>query len=131
MLKFKQTLAVVMLIGSVTGCASIFGDNTRQVAIKSNPAGAGVYIDGVRYGTTPTIVTLPNYIYGGKVITLKRDGYPDQSTMINSKFQLVGLWNILFWPGFLIDAATGNIIKIAPEDLNVTVDFSAQQGATR
>lgn len=131
MVKFIQTLAVVIFISSLIGCASIFGDNTRQVAIKSNPAGANVYIDGVRYGTTPTIISLPTYIYGGKVITLKKDGYIEQSALVNSKFQLVGLWNILFWPGFLIDAATGDTVKIDPENLNIKVDLTAQEGGVK
>jgi hypothetical protein len=71
-----------------------------------------VYIDGQRHGTTPVSVTLPTYIFGGKSVVVKKDGYHDQVMAINIKFQPCGLWNILFWPGFLIDGATGNTVKI-------------------
>ena len=62
---------------------------------------------------------LPNYIFGGKSVVLKKEGYYDQSLMINSKFQPCGLWNLLCWPGFLIDAAAGNTVKIDPMNLNL------------
>ncbi len=118
----KIILSVVVLVGllSLNSCATIVGDNTRNVCVNSHPQGAGIYIEGQRYGTTPTTVRLPNYIYGGKSMTLKKDGYYDQAVMINTKFQPCGLWNLLFFPGFLIDGATGNFVKIDPSQLNLT-----------
>lgn len=107
----------------IAGCASIAGDNTRSVSVKSTPSGAAIYIDNQRYGTTPAIITLPTYIYGGKSITLKKRGYQDQTLMVNSKFQPIALLDILFWPTFVIDAATGNIVKIDPVNLNVSTEL--------
>lgn len=112
-----------MSVLSLVGCASMFGDNTRKITVKSNPAGAGVYVDGVRHGTTPTTVTLNNYVYGGKVISIRKDGYLDEAATINTKFQPVGLFNLFFWPGFLVDAATGNVVKVDPETSNVEVSL--------
>lgn len=99
----------------------------RTVTIKSNPAGAKIYINNVSYGTTLAIVTLPTYIYGGNIVTLKKKGYEDISYNINSSFQFVGLLNIFFWPGFIIDGATGNIIKINPNSLNIDLDLSKEE----
>ncbi|HMT03108.1 MAG TPA: PEGA domain-containing protein [Burkholderiales bacterium] len=128
MFKTNKSIAMLAIVFNLMGCASMFGDNTRKITVKSNPSGAGVYVDGVRYGTTPTIITLNNYIYGGKVITLRKDGYKDQAEVVNTKFQPVGLWNILNWPvGFIVDAVTGDIIKVDPENLNIDANLQTDR----
>lgn len=103
----------------LSGCASIAGDNSRAVKVQSHPAGADIYVDNQCYGVTPAVVNLPTYIYGGKSITLKKHGYHEQSMMVNTKFQPIALLDILFWPTFVIDAATGNIVKIDPATSNL------------
>ncbi len=119
---FKLTAFALLCAATViftSSCASMFGDNTRQIAIKSQPSGAAVYINGINTGTTPTIITLPTYIYGTQIITLRKKGYEETSTLINSKFQMVGLWNLINGWGFIIDAADGNMMKIDPAQLNI------------
>ena len=124
----KQLLSKLITISvvafSISGCASMFGDNTRSITVKSQPSGANVYVDGVRYGTTPTVISLPNFLWNNPSLVVKKDGYEDTGVMINTKFQNVGLLNVFFWPGFIIDAATGNMIKIDPNKLNVEVDMT-------
>jgi hypothetical protein len=111
---------------SLTGCATILGENSRTVCVNSNPQGAGIYMEGERRGTTPANITMPNYIYGGKSITLKKDGYHEQKVQLCTKFQPCGLLNILFWPGFIIDAALGNSVKFDPAQLNVISELQVQ-----
>lgn len=127
--KIAQCAIACAALMSLNGCASIVGDNTRTICVSSHPQGAGVYIEGQRHGTTPTTVTLPNYIYGGKTLTFKKEGFHDQSTIINTKFQPCGLWNLLFWPGFLIDGATGNTVKIDPAQLNLVTELQPVEPA--
>lgn len=95
----------------------------RTVCVQSHPQGAAVYVEGQHQGTTPATVTLPGYIYGGKSVVVKKAGYQDQCMVVNSKFQPCGLWNLLFWPGFLVDAATGNAVKIDPMNLNLHAEL--------
>ena len=114
-----QVAGVSLGLLLLNGCATMVGDNARTVCVDSSPRGAGIYVDGQRQGTTPATVTLPTYIYGGKTVTLKKEGYHDQTMVVNSKFQPCGLWNLLFFPGFLIDGATGNIVKIDPAQSNL------------
>ncbi|OGT47464.1 MAG: hypothetical protein A3E83_01855 [Gammaproteobacteria bacterium RIFCSPHIGHO2_12_FULL_41_20] len=111
---------VSICIALLGGCASIAGDNTRVVKVDSKPSGAAIYVDNQRYGTTPATVTLPTYIYGGKSVTLKKSGYADQSMVVNTKFQPIALLDILAWPTFLIDAATGDLVKIDPANRNLS-----------
>lgn len=122
----KVTAFAALCVGAVvlTGCASMFGDNSRQVTVKSEPVGAQVFVNGMSVGSTPAIVTLPTYIYGSQLITLRKPGYQDISINVNSKFQMVGLWNLLNGWGFIIDAADGNLVKIDPAQLNVETNLS-------
>lgn len=106
-------------IVTLVGCASIAGDNTRAVRVNSQPSGAAIVVDNQQYGVTPATVTLPSYIYGGKSVTLRKSGYQDQTMMVNSKFQPIALLDILFWPSLLVDAGTGNLVKIDPANLNL------------
>lgn len=123
--KIGKLIVVFAAVISLNSCASIAGDNMRTVCVHSQPQGAGIYVDGLRRGTTPGSITLPSYIYGGKTIVVKKEGYQEQVLMVNSKFQPCGLWNILFWPGFFVDAATGNIVKIDPACYNLTAELQA------
>lgn len=118
--KFIVKFAVVgLLLSVISGCASIAGSNTRDIKIDSQPEGAAIYVDNQRYGVTPAVIKLPTYIYGGKSITLKKEGYHDQSMMVNTQFQPIALLDIFFWPSFIIDAATGSLVKVDPASLNL------------
>ena len=125
--KVIQLAVVAVATFSLSGCATMFGDNTRTISIDSVPRGAGIYVNGQRQGTTPAVITMPNYIYGGKTITLKKEGYHEQTFALNTKFQTCGLLNLFFWPGFLIDAAVGNSVKIDPMKYNSSITLGEIQ----
>ncbi|BBH53400.1 PEGA domain-containing protein [Fluviispira sanaruensis] len=121
---FKKTATILAISAFLTGCASMYGDNTRLVKVDSQPQGADIYIDGARVGKTPAVITLSTYIYGGKTLVLRKENFSETSVMVNSKFQPVTIWNILNGFGFLIDAATGNILKIDPANLSVQSELT-------
>jgi len=118
----KMLLAGAISLGIVS-CASIAGDNTRAVKVDSHPAGAAIIVDNQQYGVTPAVITLPTYIYSGKSVTLRKPGYQEHTMMVNSKFQPIALLDILLWPTFIIDAATGNLVKIDPANLNLSANL--------
>lgn len=120
----KLSIAAALAV-ALSSCATIAGDNTRQVSVNSEPAGAKIFVDGQQYGVTPATITLPNYIYGGKTVTLRKKGYSEQAFAVNSKFQPVALFDILAWPTFLIDGATGNLVKIDPANRHLKANLSA------
>lgn len=123
-MKIIKLAIIFSIFAALSGCASIAGDNTRAVKVTSQPSGAAIYVDNQQYGVTPAVINLPTYIYGGKSVTLKKKGYQDHTMMVNSKFQPIALLDILFWPSFFIDAATGNIVKIDPANLNLNAELS-------
>lgn len=115
---------ICALFLTLEGCASIAGNNTRSVSVVSDPPGAAIYVDNQQYGVTPAVINLPDYIYGGKSITVKKKGFQPKTMVVNAKFQPVSLFNILFWPGFLIDAVTGDLVKIDPANLHLNYDLN-------
>lgn len=42
---------------------------------------------------------------------LKLDGYDQRSILLQNGFNGVSILNIFFWPGFIVDAATGTLMK--------------------
>ena len=126
---FKNTLLTAFIASFVlltSSCSSMFGDNSRQVVVKSQPSGANIYVGNQYMGTTPAIITLPTYIYGGEIISLKKRGYQEQVAVIGTQFQYVGLWNLLNGIGFIIDGVTGDFVKIDPQDLNIDAAMNKQ-----
>lgn len=121
----KKILALSLLSSMIglTGCATIFGDNSKVVHVDSYPQRAQVYVNSMPAGTTPTMVTVPS-TWSPTVITLKKKGYAEQTAIVGNKFQPVGILNIFFWPGFVIDAISGDMMKVAPEARSVHVDLT-------
>lgn len=114
------TMAVsCAVMATLTGCASIAGNNSRAVNVHTTPEGASIYVDNQEFGVSPTTITLPTYIYGGKNVTVKKAGYRDQTLPVNTAFQPIAILDILLWPTLIIDAATGNLVKIDPASTNL------------
>jgi hypothetical protein len=96
----RTPLALVAL----TGCATLFNEPAR-IPVATNPPGAAVYVNGQIVGQTPTMVQLD-------------PERPANIQIYMPGFQPVQMWrhrgisgwfwvNILFWPGFIVDLATG------------------------
>jgi len=102
------TLLAVLIF--TQGCCSIFTNDPQTISVDSKPEGAKVQI-GPHEGTTPYRVSLPrgkNYViqasYGGR----------DKTLALNKQIEPVYWINILFWPGLIIDLATGAMFEYDP-----------------
>ena len=117
MKRYCLLLAVVAAVFSaVSGCATIaqstgIGNSTGSdlVAITSKPAGATVHIDGVQVGVTPLTITVSPR---AKVITFAKDGYSAVTIPIPKDWNGWAIANVLWIPGVVVDAVTGNIRKV-------------------
>ena len=99
------TLLSFTLSGS--GCCSIFGGGGQMITVNSKPEGAKVQLGSLQ-GTTPYQVKLPK----GKDYAIRTTyAGKTQTTPLEKKVDGVFWINILFWPGLIIDAATGNMYK--------------------
>ena len=114
----KKAVVWVILISftlTCSGCCSIFAGGGQVITVNSKPQGAKVQMGSLQ-GTTPYQVKLPK----GKDYSIRATyAGKTQTTPLEKKIDGLFWINILFWPGLLIDAATGTMHKYDP----VTYDF--------
>ena len=108
LLKYAVHYSFIILF--LSGCATLYGNNNHEVLIDSFPHGAQVFINNVDYGKTPISIILINL--NSKII-LKKQGYNDYIITINSYFQKIAYWNILFPLFFFVDWDLGNSRSIS------------------
>lgn len=111
----KQTLLVLclcLLIMYGGGCATIFTyDSQNRITFDSTPEGAHIKV-GPYECNTPCALAIPknqNYIIEATYNEQKK------ITPLTKKIAASTFFNIIFWPGFLVDAITGNIKKYDPD----------------
>ena len=108
--------AVLAVLCAGSGCATIarstgIGNSAGSdlVAINSKPSGATVHIDGVQIGVTPLTVTVSPR---ARNMTFVKDGYNAVTIPIPKDWNAWTIANVLWIPGVVVDAVTGNIRKV-------------------
>ena len=108
--------AAAAVLTAGPGCATIarstgIGNSAGSdlVAINSNPSGATVHIDGVQVGVTPLTITVSPR---AKVMTFAKDGYAAVTIPIPKDWNAWTIANVIWLPGVVVDAVTGNIRKV-------------------
>jgi uncharacterized protein YceK len=126
-LRWIAALVLLAQLLLLAGCASIMHGTTQQVAVSSSPTGAQVTVDAMERGVTPVIADLKRK--DNHVVRVTMDGYqPFEMALTRSVSGWV--WgNIVFGGliGLAVDAITGGLYKIAPEQ--VTADLKADGAA--
>jgi hypothetical protein len=102
--------AMVVVVLLIQGCCSLFCSGSQNISVRSEPPGAKVEM-GPYEGTAPYDVSIPR----GKeyVIQATHDGHTKTQTL-NRSIEPVYWVNILFWPGLIIDLATGKMWEYDP-----------------
>lgn len=104
-------LASVALI-LLSGCATIFSSGPDTLTLESDPPGAN-YQYGPYQGRTPdTIAVSRKVVAGSQVVSFQKRGYDTRTMPIETGIQGVTWLDILVWPGFIVDFATGNAYRI-------------------
>jgi hypothetical protein len=122
MTKIRKTLLMLPLL-ALSACATMFGDSSDQLTIRSNDPAAKLIVNGNQVGTGSAVYSLRR----GKEanITASKPGCSD-TTISTDKSMVGAAWlNILFWPGFIVDAATGRMFEADPT--SYTVNPNCQQ----
>jgi len=133
----KKTIILLSLL-ALSGCATIVGDKTQLIGIKSTPSEASINITdekgvSIFKGATPTSVTLQKgdgSYFGGKTyqISIEKGGYKTTRITLDTK---VNAWyvagNLVFggvigW--LIVDPLSGAMYTIKPED--VSAQLAAQ-----
>jgi hypothetical protein len=118
MMFMKHVLLCALFL--LSGCASMFGDSTDQVTIHSNDPNAKLLVNGNEIGTGTAVYSVQR----GKsvILTATEKGCADRSLPTEQSIDGITWLDIFFWPGFIVDAATGDMHKTDPTDYTVTPD---------
>ena len=121
MKRYASLLIASTLFISLTGCSTIFGDKDRVVHIDSAPKGAKVTVNNMPLeDKTPTETVVTN-MWAPTVIKVQKPGCATKTVVINPEFQKIGILNILVLPGFIVDAITGDMMKIPENQRNINL----------
>jgi hypothetical protein len=55
-------------------------------------------------------------------IMVKLEGYETKSLAVQNSFNMTTLWDIFFFPTFIVDLATGALMKFDPLNYNIELD---------
>jgi len=115
----------------VGACASIIHGTHQDVGISSNPTAAHVTVDGQQTGTTPVVAHLTRK--DNHIVRLELPGYkPYEATLTRGVSGWV--WgNIVFGGliGLAVDAISGGMYKLTPEQLSGALLVNTAAGSMR
>ncbi len=104
-----------------SSCATIIHGTGQEVGISSSPTGASVWIDNTEKGHTPLITKLSRK--DNHIVRIQLDGYqPFDATLTRGVSGWV--WgNVAFGGliGLAVDAISGGIYKLTPEQISGTL----------
>ena len=102
----------------MSGCSSMFGDNDRIVNVSSVPKGATVTVNSMEVADpTPTKVVVTN-MWSPTIISVEKPGCKPKQMVVKPEFQKIGLLNLFIFPGFIVDAITGDMMKVPESQRN-------------
>ena len=116
-----KNIVMVLLSLSLTSCATILSDSNQNVNIKvistnnqliDSPTCQVLSGNGMRFDVVgnPGVVNV-NKSNGISGIECTKKGYKQSSVSVGKSFDKVSLVNVLFWPGFIVDAMSGSMNK--------------------
>ncbi len=126
--KLLKLLPVLALVG----CATIFTGTTQTINLQAIDAQTSQPLSGVSCtiadgkGMIYSIPSNPGSVLvtkgaGGITPNCRKDGYVQKSFGVGDSFNAVTMINILFWPGFIVDAMTGSMHKY-PSHITVVME---------
>lgn len=113
-----KKLLVISSTIALASCATIFSPSSDQVTFNSTPPGAKVYINGGYVGKT-SLTTPIKRSTSTPAISIKKDGYETTAVPLQTEFNSTSWFNVLFPIGFVVDAATGNLMKASQYSYDV------------
>lgn len=122
-MKKLSLLVNVVLLVTLSGCATIVSGSKQTVKFSSNPSAAVISINNVVVGTTPFETKLERRVKEHRV-AIKLEGYKTFETTLTRKFNSWYLGNILFGGlvGIIVDPLTGAMYKISPSEVTATME---------
>ncbi|MBI3292584.1 MAG: PEGA domain-containing protein [Elusimicrobia bacterium] len=129
-MKKMASLLGVGLVGFLAACATIMHGTRQDVSISSNPTGATVTIDGQSKGKAPLVADLKRK--NNHLIKIELPGYAPFEMWTTTKVSGWVWGNIVFGGliGLAVDAISGGLYKVTPEQIAATLNKQEKQAAT-
>ena len=109
----KKILLLVLSAMMLSSCCTLFTPSKQTITFNGEN-GIKIYDDGMKIAeikdNNTTSVRIKKEL-SSKYLIAKKEGYRPTPLKLDTKFDAVGVLNILFWPGFVVDAATGQMCK--------------------
>ena len=122
---FNMKHKILFLAPTITflmsSCATILTGTRDTIRFDSNPKGAIVYLDGLEVCKTPCS-TLVKRSISEKFAEIKLDGYETRVITLDRKFNAVSIINLTGILGWVIDAATGALMKYDRKSYDIKLD---------
>jgi hypothetical protein len=126
----RATLGGMTLL-LIAGCATIIHGTRQDVGISSTPSGASVTVDNVQTGTTPAFAKLRR-----KENHVVRISLPDYQPIDLTLTSSVSGWvwgNVAIGGliGLAVDAISGGMYKLSPQELSAALGATSAGTTTR
>ena len=118
---YVRSVVSVIGLALVASCGSIIHGRNQEIGIASTPSGAKVTIDNLTSSNTPFVAKLSRKNL--HVLKLEADGYAPMDLTLTRSVSGWAWGNIIFGGliGLAVDAGTGGLYKLSPEQLNTTL----------
>lgn len=127
----KKVLFLVASALICSSCCTLFSSSKQSVTF-TGPEGTKIYdattnVKLAEIGKDETTTIKIKKKREDKTLIAKKEGYQPTPMVLESTFNNACLWNILFWPGFLIDLGTQKMNKWDNNIINVELEAAAKE----
>ena len=100
---------------SFSSCCTIFTASKQDITFMA-PNGTKIYdvatnVKIAEVESNNMVTTKIKKKFEDMQLIARKEGYTPTPFMLETAFNPSSLWNILFWPGFLVDLGTGKMFK--------------------
>lgn len=125
----KRLFVLMAVAITLSSCCTIFSSSKQSITFLG-PEGTRIYdaSTNMKLGEIgPDEVTTIQIKKKreDKTLIAKKEGYRPSPLVLESTFNNACLWNILFWPGFLIDLGTQKMNKWDNTSINIEFEEKA------
>lgn len=111
----KELCLIVWLCLTLSSCCTVFTSSKQTVTFQA-PNGTRIYdastntkIAEVKQDNTVSVPVKKRR--EDKQFIARKEGYQPTPFLLETNFNANSLWNLLFWPGFLVDLGTEKMFK--------------------
>ena len=120
----KKILLFVLPVMLLSSCCTLFTPSKQAITFNGEN-GIKIYDDGMKIAeikdNNTTSVRIKKEL-SSKYLIAKKEGYRPTPLKLDTKFDSVAVINILFWPGFVVDAATGQMCKWDTTNIDIEME---------